>query len=95
MGEDPSPLPAEPDEMTDDDRLAGGLLDAYVARVRYPRLVTTILFGLLVVVVAALLYGSNPPLAIRLGFIGAVIGLFGLSGLLAFMIHAATGGARD
>lgn len=71
-----------------------GLIEAYVRRVRYPRLVTTILFGLLLVAVGALAYGSRPLLGLRIGFVGVVVALFGASGLVAFALTDAAGG-RD
>jgi len=80
--------------MADPDAEPVGLIEAYVRRVRYPRLVTTVLFGLLLVAAGALTYGSRPLLGLRIGFVGAVLALFGASGFVAFALTDAAGG-RD
>lgn len=80
--------------MADDDRRAGGPIAAYVDRVRYPRLVATVGLGLALAGAAALVYPSRPVLAVRVGFVGAVLALFGLSGLVAFLLGDAADRAR-
>lgn len=63
-----------------------GLVPDALAETSHPRLVAVGLLGLVFLVVAALLSSTAPTLAFRLGFVGAVVLLFGVSGYIAFTV---------
>lgn len=60
---------------------------AVLARLRHPYLGVTVALGATLVLVGALLATAAPTLGFRVGFLGAVVTLFGASGYAAFWVN--------
>ncbi|MFB6131148.1 MAG: hypothetical protein ABEJ28_10050 [Salinigranum sp.] len=75
--------------MTERDPGVRNGLDA--GRVRHPRLVGTVVLGVALLAAGALLSPTAPTTAFRVGFVGALVALFGATGYVAFWVNDRAG----